>query len=282
VKSASDNCVATVDGGFVGDARSICSAQPVSRASPTVLQLIVMTLGVSHVVLIMVAVGLSAMIQGAIGFGFSFVAVPVFLLVLPEALPPVGILMGLPMAGFSAYQERAHIDWHSFTLLTIGRLPGTILALFLLAWVPQSSLGTLFGFMLLIAVVFSAVGPTLSASSGVLFAGGMVSGLMGTAAALGGPALGIVMQRRPAAVLRSTLGVTFIVGVFISMTGLVATNQVAAWHLVLSLQLIPAILIGLWASTYLKVIIDRRALRPAVLAFAGLGAVAAIFRGLTG
>lgn len=233
-------------------------------------------LEISQIALVMAAVCLSAMIQGAIGFGFSFVAVPVFLLVLPEALPPVGILMGLPMAGFSAYRERAHIDWHSFTLLTAGRLPGTIFALFLLTWIPQSRLGTLFGFMLLIAVIFSWIGPTLSDNSGVLLVGGMVSGLMGTAAALGGPALGIVMQRRPAAVLRSTLGVTFIVGVVISMTGLVLTKQVATWHLVLALQLIPAILVGLWGSTHLKAIIDRRALRPAVLAFAALGAIIAL------
>lgn len=249
--------------------------------------IVVVTIGLTQVgpsalVIMIAAVAVSAMVQGALGFGFSFVAVPAFLLILPEAIPPVGILMGLPMAVFSAHHERADIDWHSFRLLTVGRIPGTILGLLLLASVPRADLGILFGIMLLIAVVLSGIGPSFVGSSSVLFIGGLVSGLMGTAAALGGPALGIVMQRRPAAVLRSTLGVTFIIGVLVSMTGLFLTDQVAPWHLVLSLQLTPAILIGLWASKYLRQVINGSALRPAVLAFAGLGAVVAIGRGLFG
>ena len=45
-----------------------------------------------------VAVGLGAVVQGSVGFGFALVVVPALTLVYPEALPATVLLLTMPMA----------------------------------------------------------------------------------------------------------------------------------------------------------------------------------------
>ena len=233
-----------------------------------------------QLVLIVVAVVISGMIQGSIGFGFSFVAVPAFTLVAPETLPATAIMLGLPMAGYMAFSEREHINIPGFAYLSIGRLPGTALGAWLLVVVPASRLSILFGCMLIVGVGATAFGPGLAPRRGTFLAAGTVSGLMGTAAALGGPPLGLVMQRHSPAVLRSTLGMTFSVGVCISLGALALTGQVTGGQMLLAAQLLPAIALGLWASSMVRGLLDQHWVRTAVLAFAALTGITTAVQGL--
>ena len=103
---------------------------------------------------------------------------------------------------------------------------------------------------------------------------------MGTAAAVGGPPLAIAYQRRPGPQLRSTLAATFVLGSTISLLALGIAGKVRADHLLLALELLPALAAGLFVSTRLRALLDRAWLRPTVLAFAALAGAAAVLRGL--
>ena len=52
-------------------------------------------------VLTLVAVAVGAVIQGSIGFGYAFVAVPTMALLYPEALPVTPLLLALPMTALT-------------------------------------------------------------------------------------------------------------------------------------------------------------------------------------
>jgi uncharacterized membrane protein YfcA len=233
-------------------------------------------LSVLDLSLLLAAVTLGVAIQGALGFGYALVAAPVMALVAPTALPTTLIFLALPLTAFMAARERHAVDWRGLGWILAGRVLGTAAGAALLLAVPSSSLSILFGSMIVVAVLLSALGPGLEAEPRTQFVGGVASGVMGTAAAIGGPALAVVYQRRSGPELRSTLALSFVVGLLLSLAALGVAGEVHGWQAVLALWLVPAMVVGIVLSPVLAARLDTRWLRPAVLAFAAVAGVAAI------
>jgi hypothetical protein len=78
--------------------------------------------------------------------------------------------------------------------------------------VPDRYLSVLFGVLVVLAALTSAVSPDVPLCNPTRVAGGVVSGIMGTAADIGGPPLALVYQSRSGPEVRSTLVVTFFLG----------------------------------------------------------------------
>lgn len=240
-----------------------------------------MELSVVQYLVLFLVVALSAGIQGSIGFGFSFLAVPAFLLITPDVLPTAGIVLGLPMAIAAVCREPAAVDYRRMAQMTIGRLPGTVLGTVMVVAVPAARLSVMFGVLLLVAVLLSAFAPPFEAETGWFLTAGAFSGLMGTAAAVGGPPIGLVMQRHDGATIRATIGLTFGVGVCISLAALAISGQVRASQLSFVVLMLPSLAIGFWSSGRIRGLIDRnRLIRPLILAFAGVSAAAAVVQGI--
>ena len=232
--------------------------------------------------LLLAAVAIGVAIQGAVGFGYALVAAPVMALVAPSALPTTLIFLALPLTGFMATRERRAVDWRGLGWILLGRILGTAAGAALLVAVPPRSLSVLFGSMIVLAAAVSALGPGLEAQPRTQFVGGVASGVMGTAAAIGGPALAVVYQRRSGPELRSTLALSFVVGLLLSLAALGIAGEVHAWQALVALWLLPAVVLGLLLSRGLAARLDRRWLRPAVLTFAAVAGVAAIVEGAVG
>lgn len=234
------------------------------------------------ILLALLAVFAGAIIQGSIGFGFSLTAVPTLALVRPEALPVTVLCLAIPMTGFMALNERREINLPAFAWITVGRVPGTIIGAGLLAIVPDNSLARFLGFFIIAAVLTSFVGPSFNPTRVAQLSGGIASGIMSTAAALGGPPLALVNQRSSGPKLRSTLALSFLAGILMSLTVLTLTGNVALWHLVLALKLLPALILGLLTSHFVAALLDERWLRPAVLGFAGISGLFVLLLGSVG
>ena len=220
------------------------------------------------ILLALVAVFAGAVIQGSIGFGFSLTAVPTLALVRPEAVPVTILCLAIPMTGFMALNERHDINLPAFAWITGGRIPGTVVGAGLLAVVADNSLARFLGIFIILAVATSFVGPSFRPTRIAQLSGGVASGIMSTAAALGGPPLALVNQRSSGPKLRSTLALSFLVGIIMSLAVLIVTNHVAAWHFYLALKLLPALILGLFTSHWVANLLDERWLRPVVLGFA--------------
>ena len=82
--------------------------------------------------------------------------------------------------------------------------------------------------------------------------------------------------------MRSTLSVSFVVGIVMSLAGLALAGKVHGWHFLLALQLLPGLLVGLWSSRWVIRYLDDRWLRPAVLTFAAVAGLAVTFLGSQG
>jgi len=221
-------------------------------------------------VLILVAVAVGAVIQGSIGFGYAFVAVPAMALLYPEAVPVTPLLLALPMTVLMTAREWRSIDVTGFFLITGARVLGTAAGIALLVFVPTNFLSVLVGLFITAAALMSFLSPNFEVNYKTRLAGGIASGITSTTAAIGGPPLALIYQDRSGAELRSTLAVSFVVGILISLVGLALAGRVEGRHFVLALELLPGLLLGLWASRWVVKRLDERWLRPAVLTFAAI------------
>ena len=226
------------------------------------------------------AVAAGGIIQGSIGFGLSLISVPVIAFLEPSALPATLLILAIPFTGAMALRERGHIDVRGFWLIALGRLPGTALAVWLLSIVTESQISIVIGGTVILAVILSVYAPEIELGTSTRLVAGGVSGLMGTAAAIGGPPLALVYQHRPGPELRSTLAISFVVGSAVSLGALWATGHVVRDHLVLAAILLPGLALGLWLATKLHGVLDKGWLRPVVLTFAAISGAVAIIRSL--
>jgi uncharacterized membrane protein YfcA len=234
---------------------------------------------VTVVAVLAVAVAAGAVIQGSIGFGYALVAVPAMVLLLPWAVPVTPLFLALPMTLLMSTREWRSIDLGGFALITAGRLFGTVAGVVLLVLTPKGYLSVLTGLLILTAALGSFLKPTFEVNKRTRLAGGVASGVVGTVAALGGTPLALVYQDRSGAELRSTLAISFVVGIAMSLVGLGLAGQVEGRQVILALHLLPCMLVGLWVSWWVVERLDERWLRPAVLTFAAAAGLVIILLG---
>src|SRR5918995_2899018 len=234
---------------------------------------------VTVVAVVAVAVAAGAVIQGSLGFGYALVAVPTMVLLLPWAVPVTPLFLALPMTLLMSVREWRSIDLGGFALITAGRLLGTVAGVVLLVLAPKGYLSMVTGLLILTAALGSFLKPTFEVNKRTRLAGGVSSVVVGTVAALGGTPLALVYQDRSGAELRSTLAISFVVGIAMSLVGLGLAGQVEGRHVLLALQLLPCMLVGLWVSRWVVERLDERWLRPAVLAFAAAAGLVIILLG---
>ena len=234
------------------------------------------------VVLALVAVAVGAVIQGSIGFGYAFVAVPAMALLYTEAVPVTPLLLALPMTVLMSAREWKSIDVSGFFLITGARVVGTAVGVALLVFIPASFLSVLVGLLIVAAALMSFLSPNFEVNNKTRLAGGVASGVTSTTAAIGGAPLALIYQDRSGAELRSTLAISFVAGIAISLVGLALAGKVEGWHFVLALELLPGLLVGLWVSRWAVKALNERWLRPAVLTFAVAAGLVVIFLGPQG
>lgn len=194
----------------------------------------------------------------------------------PEAVPATMLCLTLPMTTLMALRERHSIDTTGFAWITIGRVLGTACGLWLLLFLPEGSLSKLFGILIILSVVVSIISPPYNVRRVHRFVGGVASGTMSTTASLGGPPLALIYQRSSGSELRSTLSISFVIGLFMSLTALALAGQIESSHILLALKMAPGMLLGLAASTLVASRFDERYLRPAILIFAAVAGLAVL------
>lgn len=235
-----------------------------------------------ELLVLLFAVAAGAVVQGSVGFGFALVVVPVLTFVRPEVLPATVLLLILPLSVTMAVRERQAVEVVGLVYLLAGRLAGTLVGVGLLLLAPEEYLSVLFGGFVVVAVLTSSFAPEVSLSNRTRVAGGVASGIMGTAAGIGGPPLALIFQSRSGPEIRATLAVAFVFGTTLSLVALALAGRLGPEHLLLALALLPVLLLGLWAANSIAGLLSGRWLRPAILLFAAASGLAAVILGFIG
>ncbi|NIN71509.1 MAG: TSUP family transporter [Gemmatimonadetes bacterium] len=224
------------------------------------------------------AAALGALVQGSVGIGLSLVAVPLLLLIDPSFVPGPVLCVAIVLTLLLSHRERRSIDFHGVAWVLVGRIPGTLLGAAALVMLAGDVLTVLFGVLVLLAVAFSSFRVRVEPKRWILASVGVLSGFMGTTAALGGPPVALLLQNLPGARLRGTLSGIFLVGASVALLALVAVGRFGRHELILALALLPGILLGFGISGFTAPLLDRGYTRTVVLVVASGAALVAIGR----
>jgi uncharacterized membrane protein YfcA len=221
---------------------------------------------------------LGALVQGSIGFGLNLIVVPALAAYRPESLPAASIILAIPMMLGSAVREYHHIDRSALVWVTLGRLPGIALGVWIVRSVDDAMLTRLSAGMVILAVVISIARVRLRITPVSQLSVGWVAGVMGATSSIGGPPLALLYQYESGPVMRSTLGAAFLVGSTLTLLALVAAGEVDALDWQVGAMLVPAALLGFLVSRRLHGWMDRGWLRPSVLVVCAMAGCAVLVR----
>jgi len=222
----------------------------------------------------------AAAVQGAIGFGAGLLASPLLVLVDPVMVPGPMLVAALVLICLMIARERQAVDMRGLGWAMLGRVPGTAIAIAMMAAMPADGLVITVGALVVAGAVMSARGLHVDATRANLVVAGLLSGIMSTTASIGGPPMALVYQHAAAARLRATLAGHFLAGCLVSLIGLYASGQLGAAELQAACVLAPGMAAGFVLSTRFLRRVDDGWLRPAVLVVSALSGLVAIVRGL--
>ena len=224
--------------------------------------------GVTHWLLIVLAVAAGGLVQGSTGVGFALVVSPVLALFAPELLPGSVLMLMLPLTAYVAWRERQAIDRSGAAWITAGRCAGGLAGLVVLLLLSAPALRLFVG----VATILTAFGSLLSGHfrlrPSVLIGAGVITGITETATGIGGPPMALVYQHQPGPVLRSTLAICFFIGEVVSLILLVLSGRLSLVQCSAALWLVPALAAGALLSYWLHGRLDGRPMRMAMLGFA--------------
>ena len=237
-----------------------------------------MDLSLTDAVLAATAIALGSLVQASVGFGAAVLAAPLLLLIDPSFVPGPMICAGLVLTSLIATRERAAVDIRGVAWALVGRVPGMLAGLLVLLWLPKTTLELVIAGLMLLAVALASLGPRIKPRRGTLFVAGIASGVMGTVASVGGPAVALVYQHAPGPTLRGTMAGYFIFSSSISLVGLSAVGLLGKHELLAALVLVPGVLVGFVLSRWTHKVLDGGHTRPAVLALSAIAALGVVLR----
>ena len=216
---------------------------------------------------------IAACVQGTIGFGLALTSAPLLALLDPAFVPGPLLVASLPLALAALARERGHADVHGVLTAFAGRVPGTVVGALAVAALPVLFLHVTIGLLVLLGVAVSVWAPRFQPTRRVLLGAGVISGVTGTVAAIGGPPIALVYQHASGPRIRATLAMYFALGTLLSVVALTVTGSFGRHEAVLSAILLPGTVIGFLASGPVLKVVDAGRIRPLVLGAAVLSAI---------
>lgn len=214
-------------------------------------------------------------LQGVTGYGYAVLVLPLLAAFNATSAPQVLALAGAPFVCTMALMELGALDLVATSLIALGRIGGTIVGLWLLKQLDRHQILALFAAVIVIAAVLMRVRrSTIPHRPQVRLAAGLASGIMGTAAGVGGPALAVLYAGHEGAASRATVSAVYGLGTVLSIVGFAGAGRIHASDLATAAILSAALMSGLWVSRRGIHYVDARAMRRAVQAVMWLSASA--------
>ncbi|WP_299491395.1 sulfite exporter TauE/SafE family protein [uncultured Shewanella sp.] len=221
-----------------------------------------------------------ALTQGLIGFGLAIVASPLLYLIDPTMVPIPVLFMGFTIACLTLLKSKQHLAFKGLEFALLGRIPGGILGTVLLLVAPKPILGIAIGFIVVIAVGLNMLKLHCPINRLSLFIAGILSGIFGNVAAIGGPPLAILFANKEANQFRAALSAFFIFSSLISIAILAFAGLVTLAHIMTALLLLPAVLLGHVTAKKLAQHINKNHIRVATHILCSVSALIIIIESL--
>ncbi len=230
--------------------------------------------------LVSVAVVFGAVIQGSIGFGMNLMVAPLLGIFQPELLPAGAILLGATTSVIVLARNVRHVQMSSLRWALLGRVPGSFIGVGLVIIASQSQLGIICGISVLLAVAVLALGRRLVSTPQTLTTAGVISGIMGTATAIGGPPMALVLMEDEPVNLRANMSGFLVFGTLLSTLLLSLTGKLALEQARQIATLVPALILGAGLTGLVAPHLNPQRSRNAVLVLSALSATALLAKSI--
>jgi len=220
----------------------------------------------------------AAALQGVVGMGFAMLSVPILSLIDPSLAPVPQLLITMPLTISMAWREREHLELAGVGWIIAGRVPGAFIGLALLAVAVGRALDLAIAALVLIAVAIIASGRHVKRNPGTEFGAGVMSGISGLVASIGGPPLALLYTEAEGPTVRSSLAAVFTVGLTFTLVARTATGNITSQDFVIAAILFPALVLGYLFSGRLARRVNQVQIRYGLLILSTLGAIGLIIR----
>jgi uncharacterized protein len=193
----------------------------------------------------------AALVNGALGYGFSSITVPLALLLLPNrTLNPALVLLEIPLNASVLWANRAAIPqvWRRLLPMLIGLLPGILAGTFVVSRVspPWLKLGTLAALLPLTLLQAGGVRRPIRAErrAGFLFGGGL--GALYAVTTISGPPLALALNNQGVSKdeFRAALGLVRLVGSLLTASAYLFAGLFVRDSVALIPWMLPSVAIG--------------------------------------
>lgn len=217
-------------------------------------------------------------VQSTIGFGMAVVAAPFVVLLAPDLMPSALLVPAMALPVLQLTHGARDIAWQPLGWALGARTLFTPVGVVVVATFSARAIAALVGVLILVTVALSVRTIDLRATPVNATVAGAVSGIAGTAAAIGGPFLALVLQHERPERVRSTLAVFFLAGSMLGLGGLALGGELSGAQVASGLVWVPFGLLGYAVSAPLRARIDHDRFRRVVLAFCVVASLVVIAR----
>ncbi len=207
----------------------------------------------------------AAIVQSTSGFGFALCAVPLITLVDTQLMPTPQILLTLPMTFWMAWQGRKHINYSVLLWIHVGRFPGTYLGFILLAIAPMPVLKMIIAIVIILAVGTVALNHPIPQKPLAQTLVGFSAGFMSMIASIGGPPVALLYHHDQGDQRRANMAMIFAFGAIITIIARIYGHFISIRDLWISLLLLPALILGIYLSEWIKPRVQETVIRKSVL-----------------
>ena len=209
-----------------------------------------------EILVLLLAVGISAVIQNIVGFGFALLAVPLMVLAVdPHDAVIISTFLGLGSSCFQAYNGRRDAQWKVVARLSYSAIAGIPVGLLVFSHVSERLLKGCLALGIFFAVFLLARRMNLGASHTRLEIGaGILSGALSSSLSTNGPPLVFALQGRglPIAQFRATISTIFTISGFVTLVSFLVMRKVNHESLTGVLYSLPILGIGIVIGQRLK------------------------------
>ena len=221
---------------------------------------------------------LSSILQMATGVSVGMIIVP-FLAMISYTLIPVPIVFAsLTLTIMMTYQGREYIDTRNTPEISIGMLIGIFIALYLLKNIHFEYLGLIFGLFILLSVFISLKIKAFTLGKKVNYTGGIIAGIMGTMAAVGGQILALLFQHYSVNALKANLAFLYTIFSVVMLVTFYLFDKFTYSQMISGIYMMPGFIIGFFISPIFAKYFNPKYSKTVVLSMATFGALTLIIK----
>jgi len=235
---------------------------------------------ISTFVLINFILIVSSILQMATGVTVGMIIVPLLAMISYTLVPVPIAFASLALTSMMAYKGRYHIDTKNIFQISLGMIAGILFSIFILKNIKFEYMGLIFGTFILISVFISIKIKSFTLNKNINYTGGLVSGIMGSMAAVGGQILALLFQNHPLESLKATLAFLYTLFSTVMLMIFFIFGEFSYSQFKSGLYMMPGFIIGFFVAPIFSKYFNPKYSRVIVLSMATVGAILLIAKSL--